>query len=298
MNIKDWIYFVIILFTFFFMHIGNVMINQLVDTKINWGKHKCNPVTILFAGLFGGNAKENMNECIREEQVKNMKNSLSGFTQGLSKVTQYVSNNIKNIANTRFKLKMMGLANITNFLNIGKQFNAVSFQAQIIMAKLQDTFNKLMGIASGFLYMVDAGHMTVKSLDNGPLGNTFRYLEDQVACFHPETIVELYGGVVKQMQHIQVGDRLKSGKIVVATMIIKGNTNNRSNPYYELFSQQLQTSIYVTGTHHILYNEKDITINNHPDAKKVDLVSDTFSCLITENHLIPIGEHQFMDWEV
>jgi len=38
-------------------------------------------------------------------------------------------------------------------------------------------------------------------------------------------------------------------------------------------------------------------VNIHPDAKKVDLESDTFSCLITEDHYIPIGEYMFLDWE-
>lgn len=299
MKITDWFYFVFIVFIFVFLHVGTMMIEQLLDTKTDWGKHKCNPVVMMFSGMFGVDAKANMNECIRMEHNKNMQNSLSGFTQGLSSVASGFTKNIEKLANTRSRLKFMGFANITNFLNIGRQFNAVSFQGQIVMAKLQDTFNKIMGISSGFLYMVDSGHMTYKSLYNGPLGNTFRFLEDQVACFHPETMIELENGTAKQIQYVRIGDKLKNGVKVIATMIIEGNKNNSHiNPYYRMYSKQLQTYIYVTGSHHVMKDKHDITVNRHPHAEKMEnLETDTFSCLITEDHYIPIGEYLFMDWE-
>lgn len=297
MRISDWLYFVFIVVIFILLFIGNTFMNQMLDMKLNWGKHKCNPTTMLFAGILGMDSKSNMNECIREEQNKNMKESLGGLTSGLSSVASGFSKNIQKLADTRSRLKMMGFANISNFINIGKQFNAVSFQAQIIMAKLQDTFNKIMGISSGFLYMVDAGNMTYKSLYNGTLGDTFRFLENQVACFHPETMVELDNGIAKQMRFINIGDTLKSGKKVLATMVIKGNRGDKSNPYYKLYSRELQTNIYVTGTHHVMKDSKDITVDIHPEAEKVDLETDLFSCLITEDHYIPIGEYVFLDWE-
>ena len=59
-----------------------------------------------------------------------------------------------------------------------------------------------------------------------------------------------------------------------------------------------ESDIYVTGTHLIMYKEKFIEVKNHPNAQfDSNNQPEYFSCLITSNHNIKIGQEIFWDWE-
>ena len=58
--------------------------------------------------------------------------------------------------------------------------------------------------------------------------------------------------------------------------------------------------IYVTGSHMIYIKEqgKYIEVKSHPEAKKQHLKkSRWFSCLVTSDHKIQLGERTFYDWD-
>jgi RecJ-like exonuclease len=57
--------------------------------------------------------------------------------------------------------------------------------------------------------------------------------------------------------------------------------------------------IYVTGSH-LVYNKEIkqfIKVENYPDAKISNVETEWFSCLITNDHKIHIGNEIFWDWE-
>ena len=104
------------------------------------------------------------------------------------------------------------------------------------------------------------------------------------------------------MKNINLGDVLENGSTVLATLKIKGNP---TNCFYKIFSKKLNDYIYVTGTHKILSSENlektnldnYIEVQKYKKAIKTDDFDEVLSCLITDNHLIPIGEYTFWDWE-
>ena len=55
----------------------------------------------------------------------------------------------------------------------------------------------------------------------------------------------------------------------------------------------------MTGSHLVKdpVSGNFIPVSNLPQAEKTRIFSDKMSCLITDNHQIPIGEHVFWDWE-
>ena len=92
-------------------------------------------------------------------------------------------------------------------------------------------------------------------------------------------------------------DYLENDIDVIATLKIK-NQNPENNPYYKIWSDKLQSYIYVTATHKILDPKQGfIPVETYSRATKTDIKSDVLYCLITENHQIPIGEYTFWDWE-
>jgi hypothetical protein len=58
-------------------------------------------------------------------------------------------------------------------------------------------------------------------------------------------------------------------------------------------------NIYVTGSHLVLNNKtnKFSKVENYFKAKLSDKYVDWFSCLITSDHKIQIGNEVFWDWE-
>ena len=61
----------------------------------------------------------------------------------------------------------------------------------------------------------------------------------------------------------------------------------------------LKCDILVTGEHKIqdTHTGRFIPVSQFCDAKRTNLYNDKMSCLITDDHLIPIGEYIFWDWE-
>ena len=60
-----------------------------------------------------------------------------------------------------------------------------------------------------------------------------------------------------------------------------------------------QKEIFVTGSHYLFCDKerKFVMVKDHPDAILTEEKEDTFSCLITDNHTIPLGGYMFWDWE-
>jgi hypothetical protein len=119
------------------------------------------------------------------------------------------------------------------------------------------------------------------------------------SCFHPRTLIKLKSGDYCQMQNLPLGAELEDGGKVFAVLKVD---NIKKEPLYvidHLDDESLKRT-YVTGEHfiHDIKDKKWIQVKNYRDAKlQTDVTSDWFSCLITTNHRIKIGQYTFWDWE-
>ena len=145
------------------------------------------------------------------------------------------------------------------------------------------------------MYVIDGSILTMGSTWNGPPGQMVRALGK---CFDPETKVKLQNGNIKMMKDIDLGDTLENGSIVESVMKID---NKRDPvPFYIIKGHGVnKEDIYVTGSH-LVFN--DITkqfckVEDYNNAKKTDIWVSWFSCLITNDHKIKIGDEVFWDWE-
>jgi hypothetical protein len=112
-------------------------------------------------------------------------------------------------------------------------------------------------------------------------------------CFSPNTQVRLKSGELVHMKDLKLGDVLVGGVIVDATMQIR----NESDPYYKIYSKELNDYIYVTGRHYIKHGEKYVQVKDFPNAEPTDNIDGILNCLVTSDHTIPVGEYTFWDWE-
>ena len=107
-------------------------------------------------------------------------------------------------------------------------------------------------------------------------------------CFSPETPIKLQNGDEVAMKDLKLGDVLVNGSVVKATMKIK----NDNDPYYKL-----PGSVHVTGSHYIKDGDKYVQVKDFPGAELTTQTDPVVSCIVTDDHKIPVGDFIFWDWE-
>jgi hypothetical protein len=173
-------------------------------------------------------------------------------------------------------------------------FNNLVLEFQKTSITVKDMLNKNTGVIVTMLYILDGSMKSMRSLWNGPTGQTVKALGK---CFHPETKVQLLNGIVVSMNDLNLGDVLINGSIVESTMKINNRTN--PEPLYVIRGGGVNgENIYVTGSHLIFDETGTKRVENYKSAVlQTDVTTDWFSCLITSDHRIHIGNHTFWDWE-
>ena len=106
-------------------------------------------------------------------------------------------------------------------------------------------------------------------------------------CFAPETPIQLENGKTSMIKNLKLGDTLINGSVVEAVMRIK----NYNDPYYKI------GDIHVTGSHYVKHGTKYVQVKNLPTAERTEKIDDVVSCLVTNDHKIPVGKEMFWDWE-
>lgn len=300
---SDIILTLVIFLIFVGLFMFNIFVTGMKDIKDNWPEYRCNPTIMPFASHFGVDPTENFTYCIQNMQTGfmgyllepvnyslSLVNSLGGeFTESIQSIRK-VLNNVRNFISSIVQ-SIFGV-----FLNILIQF-------QKIIIAMKDMVGKIVGIITVLLYTIDGVMKTMQSAWGSPAGGVMRAL-----CFMPNTLVKLKNGKIVQMQDLDLGDVLINDSIVCATMKIKNfvgkkDFSDNKNDYeqiesiYRLNGGVANAPIHVTGSHLVQHMGKWIPVKDHPDSKHTPLKTKWLSCLITSDHLIPIGSHIFHDWE-
>lgn len=292
MKTSDIILSIIIIFIFVGVYAFNIFTVGIEKIKKNWPQYRCNPTIMPFASMFGENPVQNFTYCIQNMQTSYMKILLQPTNYMFSLITNSLGGLVNTLNIFRQKIAIL-TSNISNVIqSIFGVFINILVQFQYLLIKIKDTIGKLLGIAVTTIYMVDSTVQTGQSVWNGPVGGTIRFI-----CFHPETEMKLSDGTSKNMKDIEIGDILHNNKKVTATMKIKPNDNN---PYYRIFSKELDKYIYVTGMHTMMCPDtnKYIYVKDYKESEFAGNTKTEFmNCIVTEDHLINIGEYTFWDWE-
>ena len=301
MKFGDIVSTIIIIIIFVFLYSSSALTVKMQEIKEDWPMYRCQPMAMPFASYFGSDPMENFSYCVGNIQkdlmgfflnpiqyVLGMITELGGFLleriQFIRKFIDYLRNMVTNVIGDTYGM----LVNII-----------IQFQKLII--KTKDLVMKLMGIVMTFMYMIQGAVLTGRSVYNGPIGKTLKTL-----CFSPETPIKLNSGTKLPMKDVKLGDILENGSEVLGLLRLKGSD---CNPYYRLWSKELQDWIYVTGEHHVCpinkfgksrdtrFLKNYIKMQDYWRAEKTKKYDNEYVCLITSNHQIKIGEHIFWDWE-
>jgi hypothetical protein len=242
-----------------------------------------------------GFTEENFVYCVQSMQTNFMGYLLQPLTFITNTIGGLLNNFMEEIQFVRAMFDKVRTFFSSIIQNVFGVFLNLVIEFQKITIGIIDLIGKLIGILVSMMYVIDGSILTMKSTWNGPPGQLVRALGK---CFYPETSIKLLNGNIKAIKDIDLVDVLEDGSIVESVMKID---NKRENiPLYIIKNEGVNNeAIYVTGSHLVFdtQSKKFIKVDNYKKAFLSNLKTDWFSCLITSNHRIPIGNELFWDWE-
>jgi len=293
---------IFIIIIFILLYIFNILSIGINKIKDDWPLYRCNPSVMPFASVFGQDTSKNFTYCIQNMQT----NYMSYLMQPVMYILKIIGTLGEAITNAINDVRAF-FDKIRNFITslvegIFSVFLNILIEFQRITINVKDLFGKLIGIMATLLFTLDGSMKTMDSTWAGPPGQLVRAL-----CFHPQTKLRLKDDSLVAMKDVPLNSVLKNGTVVNAVMHIS-NLDENKNCIEALYrvkggehtcKEGEKDDILVSGSH-LIYEpgtKKFIQVENLLQAEKTDIMCDTFTCLITSNHIIPIGDWIFHDWE-
>ena len=290
---SDWINFIYVNLGFVAQVVAMYYFTAIQDIKSNWPKYRCNPIYMPLSD----NIEQDFVYCIQNMQTNYMGyllQPLTYITSNLSVMGNGFMNSIDGIRTMLSNIRTFATSIIESIFGV---FLNIIIEFQKIIIGMKDLIGKQIGILVSMMYIMDGSIKTMQSAWNGPPGQMVRALSG--ACFLPETNIRLNNGDIKMMKDLDLGDVLENDIKILS--IMKLDNPNKKYKLYKFENKGVNgENIYVTGKH-MVFSEKHnkfVYVEEHPDAKEQDEIqSSWFSCLITHNNNIKIGDMLFWDWE-
>lgn len=284
-------FFIFIIFSI--LIITNVLVAKRNEIMENWPKYRCNPTILPFASHFGRDPTSNFIYCVQNTQTSYMSYLLQPIYYLISNLGEMISNLTNSLQAIRGFLNYF--RNMTGGLlfNIMGVFMNILIELQKIIISLKDAMAKIGGIITVQIYLFDGLFLTAQSVWNGPIGGSVRAL---TGCFEESTEFVLQNKEIRLIKDLKIGDVLQNGSVVTGCINLIGH---EKNPFYKLFSEKLNKDLYITGTHMIKNPETGefIPIEKFSKAVKTEKHSPIIYNLMTDDHLLTLGEYTLKDWE-
>ena len=288
---KNWINFIYINLAFGIYIAGVFYFSQLADIKANWPLYRCNPMYMPLAD----DPETNFTYCIQSMQSDYMGYLLQPLTFVTSSITDILGSFLGEINMVRAMFNKIRVFISSIIESVFGVFLNLVIEFQKITIGIKDLIGKTIGIMVSLMYILDGSIKTMNSTWSGPPGQMVRALGK---CFHPHTKLKLKNGLIKSIKDIDLGDILENGSIVESVMKI--NNKNSHVPLYVIKGEGVnKENIYVTGSHLVfdIMTQKFCKVENYYKSLQCTKQTEWFSCLITSDHKIQIGNELFWDWE-
>ena len=313
---------IFILLTFVTLFAFNILSVGIANIRDNWPLYRCNPMIMPFASVFGKDPGENFSYCIRTMQSDYMGFLLQPINYNLALLGD-IGGGLGDAVNNAREMFSNLRSSITDIIeNVFGVFLNMIVEMQRLTINIKDMFGKMLGIMATMVHTLSGSVMTIQSMWSGPQGQLIK----KIVCFKTDTFVNLINGEKRMMNQLELGDILEDGSRVEAVMRII-NTYKDGSPIEEMYAIERRnhkqdectdvnssSHVIVSGSHLIknddlgkftrvdkIGTKKELLANelkiNGCRVTKYNGKCSELVCLITDTHLIPIGDHSFHDWE-
>jgi hypothetical protein len=264
---------------------GLSSIFDVKNIKDNWAKYRCSPMIMPFAGLFGHNAKENMEFCMGKifsaHSASYMGSVGTMFSQS-SNLLQMILGSMDSMRNTVATLG--GGINVV-FQEFTDRISNFFFRLRVSAIYIKSLIGRMYAILFSVMYMGMSGITGMTSFTN-----TFLFSFLDTFCFPGNTEIMVQGKGMTPIKDIQMGDiLLPSDSKVTATF----QFYSKGQPMVQL------GSTIVSTNHYVFHQDKLIMAGEHPHAIHIGgwNSDEPLYCLNTTNNKIPIANLTFLDYD-
>jgi len=305
----------IIFYSTFFIIVFAAMFYKMYKEHIleNWHKYRSNPLFLPFAGFINP-----------EKGVSGLRSTINNFIKVLWNIVKkflgILMTPIYPILNIFLKVfkSLTGVLNgIRGQINVIRNFLFKLFEKMYLklqngvatiaffFLKLRESMKRSYGLMTVLIYAIEHSFIFFESMVKSPLGKFGKLSESMGVgasiftfgslgipmwhssmCFSPDTLIELDSGDKVEIKNINIGDILKNGNKVLATMSL----NNTYNMY-------MLDNIIVSGDHLVKDNNVWKRVENINRSVKIrgDIIN-SIVCLVTKSGIIEINNLVFRDY--
>jgi len=264
-----------------------VMGGGIADVFNNWPKYRCNPIIMPFASLFGYDATENFNFCMKNIFSLNAGAVLAPVYGVMANFTDIVGT-ISNVANS-FRYLIANLLNGMERLmgSFRDRFQFILFTIRMSFFKIMNLMGRLYSTFYAVIFMGLSGLQAANNVANNDL---VKFLLE--FCFDPETIIKLESGQLVPIKTLKIGDRLTPVNGVAPIVTSLFEFDGSETPMVSV------NGVVVSSKHFMRYNSLDswIEAGSNPDSKWTPSLK-RLICLNTSTHTLFINGKLFSDYD-
>ncbi len=264
--------------------------SYLKDITKDWSKHRCSPLIMPFAGLFGYNTKENFEFCL-QNIFSNFSlpflGSIGSIFGQFTTMLQSIFNSINSIRNT---IATLGGGINVIFQEFTDRISKFFFQLRVSAITMKSLFGRMYATLFSVMYMGMSGITGVTSFTN-----TFLFSFLDTFCFPGETELIVQDSTHEKgrrvpIKDVKIGDVLLPGKSVVTATF----------QFYSRGQDMVQLGrVKVSTNHYVMHEGRPIMAGEHPHAIVLGPwdSDDLLYCVNTSDHKIPVEYLTFMDYD-
>ena len=300
-TLSNYMSFLYVNLGFIFLVVAMMYFKSAQEIRENWPKYRCNPPY----WIFSEDINKDFTYCVQNTQMNLMGYMMQPFSSLISSLTTVGGEFSENLNGIRTMVSVIRDFITSIVENIFGVFLNLVIEFQRMMLSIKDMMGKTIGIVMTLLYVLDGSLKTMNSAWKGPPGQMVQAIG---SCFHPDTQITLLNGQTVAMKDVPLGAQLSGidGGRVFSVMQIDNKFVRNPVRYWRIRRKGVNgADILVTGEHYIWDNiaQKYVKVKDYKNCD-TECVEDTsnpppeyFSCLITSNGKIHIGQCEFLDWE-
>jgi hypothetical protein len=268
--------------------VGFSKLIDVQEVKGNWPKYRCRPDIMLTAGLYGHDANENLEFCLKNGFDSRAKEAMGPFYTYLGSFVGILTTLLKSINSIRMIFATI-VGSVTQvFGEFSQRMQAFFYRIQTTAIRMKFLMSRIFATMTAIIFMGTSG---LKAASN--FGNTFLFRFLDTFCFPPETPVRICKRGIIPIKDVKIGDVFE-------------DTNDQVTSTFQFMADGqemvwLPGNVEVSTNHFLLHNGKWIQAREHPDAKPAGWwnggIQRPLICLNTTTHKFPIGSFIFRDYD-
>lgn len=264
--------------------------NKLQGVKKDWAKYRCRPDVMIMAPLYGHDAQENLEFCLKQGFDARAGGAIAPFYTMMGVFVSVLSTILGNINSVKMTFATIVGSATTVFSEFSQRFQALMYRIQMSVIRIKFLFSRVFGVVYSILFMGMGGMRAGMNFSNTFL---FRFLD--TFCFDPDTPITILKGrreKIIPIRQVEIGDTLASGDRVTST--------------FEFWADGQPMVTFPDGTlvstnHYMLHDGTWIQAVDHPDAMPAadwnGGIQRPLICLNTSSHTFRIGRYIFRDYD-